>query len=551
MIVAVVTAVAITQREARREKAAKEAEAAAAAKKDILVVGAGIHGLLVALFCRAQGFTVTIVDQKGVQHFKGDDRASGGLVWLAPNALTVLERMHEKLPGYLQEAACAAETLHYRRYKSGKSLSRTALGGGGTSTHCLALTATDFLDLLLDFTTAKLVLNTEIVEYKDAPEDLDGPLPHGRPYALAADGQKFYADCIVACDGNGSLARKHVLASAGEEGWPDIDTKWTVTTGSVLAAELGEHEKARKLVDKDRVDVWVGEGAYVSTVTVGGGEEVVFDAYDLDMQNEGELLLEELVEGWEGGLVHALSKAGETTSTRLKIRQKPSTLVSRKSRKVLMFGDNGFTFPPHSPHLEMSYHVEAAQTLAVCLRKAASVPLGLEIYTRMRNPRYARAMMMAQDRFNTITASAAEGELEAAELKWEIEPGRKEEAGPGEDGIVEGWWDYDAEKWADKNFEGVIDILTAELLGKQRAMAEAQAKAQAEVEAEAKKKAEGEQAVVEKGGQSREGDQSEDGDDDGEEDGDDNGEEDGEEKDSGSQTQGSERVEVVKLKHDG
>lgn len=109
MIVAVVTAVAITQREARREKAAKEAEAAAAAKKDILVVGAGIHGLLVALFCRAQGFTVTIVDQKGVQHFKGDDRASGGLVWLAPNALTVLERMHEKLPGYLQEAACAAE----------------------------------------------------------------------------------------------------------------------------------------------------------------------------------------------------------------------------------------------------------------------------------------------------------------------------------------------------------------------------------------------------------------------------------------------------------
>jgi len=109
MIVAVVTAIAITQREARREKAAREAEAAAAAKKDILIVGAGIHGLLVALFCRAQGFTVTIVDRKGLEHFKGDDRGSGGIVWLAPNALTVLERVHEKMPGYLKEAACGAE----------------------------------------------------------------------------------------------------------------------------------------------------------------------------------------------------------------------------------------------------------------------------------------------------------------------------------------------------------------------------------------------------------------------------------------------------------
>ena len=106
MIVAVVAAIAITQREAKREQAAKEAEAAAAAKKDILVVGAGITGLLAALFCRAQGFTVTVIDAKDPEEF--DDYA-GGIVWLPPSALRVLERVHEKMPVELRKAACKAE----------------------------------------------------------------------------------------------------------------------------------------------------------------------------------------------------------------------------------------------------------------------------------------------------------------------------------------------------------------------------------------------------------------------------------------------------------
>jgi NADPH-dependent 2,4-dienoyl-CoA reductase/sulfur reductase-like enzyme len=104
MITAVVTAIAITQREARREKAAKEAEAAAAAKKDILVVGAGITGLVVALFCRAQGFTVTIVDRKSAAEFL--QNGGGGLVWLGPTATRALRRVHEKFPEEMREAAC-------------------------------------------------------------------------------------------------------------------------------------------------------------------------------------------------------------------------------------------------------------------------------------------------------------------------------------------------------------------------------------------------------------------------------------------------------------
>lgn len=347
----------------------------------------------------------------------------------------------------------------------------------------------DLQYLLINICTASFRLGTRIVSYHDAPEDLDGPMPHGKPYALSSDGEKFYADCIISTE---DIARTHVLGSAGEEGLGEIDTKWTVTTSSVMAEDL----PGNKLLGEDRADVWVGEESYVMTLTSDG--ELVFTAFDLDANNEGELPLDELVEGWDPALVAAVTHASVSpTSKRAAIRQKPGSLVSRTSRKLLLFGDAGFTFPLHSEHLEYSYHVEAASTLAVCLRKAASVPLGLEVYTRLRNPRYAKAMMTAQDRFNTITGSAAEGELEASELQWEV--GAAAEGGEGEEEKKESWWDYDAEKFAEKNFDGVIDVLTAELLGKQKAMMEAQARAQAEAEAAAKAKMEQEAKSQEDG----------------------------------------------------
>lgn len=347
---------------------------------------------------------------------------------------------------------------------------------------CLAFTTADLHELLLGFTTSIFKLDTKIIEYHDAPEDLDGPLPHGRPYALAENGEKFYADMIVAADGKESLARTHVLASAGEDDPAEIDTKWNVTIGSLLAGELQKgHDKAgvEELFKSDSVDVWVGDEAYVSSITVGGKagqeQEFLFTKYDLNADNkDGDLQApgQPLVEGWDPRLAAAVRSAELLSEgIRINIRQKPSTLVSRKSRKLLLFGESGFTFPPHSPHLDLSYHVEAAATLAVCMRKAASVPLGLEIYTRLRAPRFKETMELAMERFNTITKSATGGELEANEVLWEIEVGE------------DGWWEHDAEKWAEKNFEGIIDELTAELLGRHKAMLEAQEKAAAEEKA--------------------------------------------------------------------
>ncbi|KAI5813492.1 hypothetical protein BZA77DRAFT_116623 [Pyronema omphalodes] len=458
MITAVVAAIAITQREARREKAAKEAEEAEARKKSILVIGAGIAGLFAALLCQAQGFPVTVVDKKTQGELLGQEE---GIVWLAANALRVLEKVNESLIPELRKNAAQTETLHYRRYKSGKSIAKTPLGSD-----LLAFQKPDLEYVLLSFLTATVKFSTKILSYHDAPEDLDGPLPHGKPYALTASEEKLYADCIISTE---ELARTHVLASAGEE-LAEIDTRWSTITGSITIDSLPENP----LLASDRTDVWVGDEAYVSTLT--SDEEMVFNVYDLDALNEGQLPLEEIVEGWDPSLVKAVTHESITTVTkRLTIQQKPTSIASRKSRKILLFGDAAFTFPPHSPHLECSYHAEAAATLAVCLRKAASVPLGLEVYSRMRNPRYAKAMMIAQERFNTISRSSGEAELEASEIVWEIEKKDDEE----------GYWDYDADKFAEKNFDGVIDLLTQELLGKQKAMMEAAAKAQEEAERKA------------------------------------------------------------------
>lgn len=106
MITAVVAAIAITQREARREKAAKEAEEAEARKKSILVIGAGIAGLFAALLCRAQGFPVTVVDKKTQDELLEPE---DGIVWLAVNALRVLEKVDEKLIPELRKNAAQTE----------------------------------------------------------------------------------------------------------------------------------------------------------------------------------------------------------------------------------------------------------------------------------------------------------------------------------------------------------------------------------------------------------------------------------------------------------
>ncbi|KAA8912032.1 hypothetical protein FN846DRAFT_916835 [Sphaerosporella brunnea] len=483
MITAVVTAIAITQREARRQQAEKEAEAAAAAKKSVLVVGGGISGLLVGLFCRQQGFAVTVADRKGAGEFLEGDWGEG-VVWVPRSAGRVLRGVHERMGAEMRERACGVDTLRYRKHRSGREVCASKLRD------TLLFAASDFHALLRDFTTAELKLETEIVAYRDGAEDLDGPLPQGRPYALTNKGEKIYADCIVVCDGDEGQGRAHVLASQGITELPEIDTQWNQSTGSILAEGLLGNDKAAALLQGgDAADMWVGPDAYVFTLVVGDGEEVIFLSHDLDAENEGELELSDLLAGWNPALSSPLTTPSPDTlitSKRLTIRQKPPSLVSRKSRKLLLFGKNCFTFPPHSPHLEWCYHVEAAATLAVCLRKAASVPLGLEVYSRLTALRWKEAMEMAQERFNTVTAAAAEAELEAADLLWEVEPG---------DGEKGAWWEYDAEAVAEKNFDAVIELLTQELLGKQRAMAEEQARA---VEEE-RKRMEGEQKKAEEG----------------------------------------------------
>ena len=131
MITAVVTAVAITQREARREKEAKLAEEAAAAKKDILIVGASIHGLIVGLLCRLQGFTVTIVEQEVED--SADLSDDDGICVLGPTALRVLRKI-EGLAEELAEGAVDTKvcgfSICWRGRRGGGLMRRNRRYGG-------------------------------------------------------------------------------------------------------------------------------------------------------------------------------------------------------------------------------------------------------------------------------------------------------------------------------------------------------------------------------------------------------------------------------------
>lgn len=317
----------------------------------------------------------------------------------------------------------------------------------------------DLHGLLSEFTQAKLHTNTKIVAFKDAPEDLDGPLPHGRPYALSQNGERFYADIIIAC-GRDGLGRKHVCESADTEVPAAKESGWNTYSGFVdKEAYPGVLEGA---------NTWVGEDSFCTGYTTE--DEWIFELHHLTGAAED---VGKHLKSWAPEVREAIAKA-ETASTHTRthtILPPPATMASRKSRKILLLGDEAMRFPPHTPQLPFAMNVEDAVTLAVCLRKAASVPLALEIFSRLRASRIEDAFEMSEKRLKTMTDSAQAEELEAEEVRWDVESD---------------WWAFKAEKVADEKFEVVIEMLTQELLGKQKAMLEAEAK-RVEEEEEAKR----------------------------------------------------------------
>jgi hypothetical protein len=452
MITSIVTAIAITQREARREKQAREAEIADAANKSILVVGAGVSGLVTAVLCASNGFTVTLVDQRSEEGVVEGERE--GVAMLGEAAVGVLKEVEE----LELKRGCETDAMVWKRAKSGKRLEISSIG--------MVFLESDLKELLLGAFTGEKRFGTRVEGYHDAHEDLDGPLPHGRPYVLTHRGERLYADCIIAADGQNGIGRRHVFASQQAEDTV-VPTGWWKST--FMPGEPDEDEG----VSLDKMEVHVADGSYLIAATVDGESVgIMYHGSSKPPVAEYHARMGKL-------LVQAETKE-------LSISQKPAFLVSRASRKLVLCGSAAFTVPPHSPPVKTNFDIAASAALAVCLRKAASVPLGLEVWSRLANPRYVEVMMAAQERFNKVSGGAAEGELEVAEVKWE-------------------GWEWEGGKEAEKGFDDVVEALTTELLGKQMAMKEAALKqAQEEEEERQRREAEGEPSKTEGGDDSPE-----------------------------------------------
>jgi salicylate hydroxylase len=218
---------------------------------DVLVVGAGIAGLVVAGAWAHRGGRATVVD--GTTYA---DRAGGGLQ-LAPPTVAVLRGLGVDL-GH----AVTIDT-QVTRDRDGRLLGSTPLHGCADRYGAPYLTVrrADLHAALLDRVgdLADVRLGTAVATVDVSP---DGPDADDRAVVVLRDGRRLTAPVVVGADGIHSVVR----AALGRDD-PVFSGLWA-HRALVPLRGLPDH------LHDPVVRLWVGPGAHVVTYPVAGGDEL-------------------------------------------------------------------------------------------------------------------------------------------------------------------------------------------------------------------------------------------------------------------------------------
>ncbi len=357
----------------------------AAAKLSVVVVGAGIGGLLAAIGLRFDGHDVVVLDQATAF---GE---VGAGMRIPPNSFKLLHRWGIDLT-YMKKTYSNGN--RFLRYADGRVLANMPHGipewdFGGSY---LMVHRADYHAVLLAKATALGVdvrPNHRVDDY-----DWDAPA------ALLADGRRVAGDFLVVADGVQSKAREafqgHPLPPTDTG---DFSYRLLVPGETILADPL-----LRDLVSQPWVSSWCGPGAHVIGYPVRGGEiyNVVFciaaaTVHDQELaSNETKLVINdnrELVARFAAWEPRVRKLAELTGQGFLKWRLYDLDMVdhwAHRAGKAVLLGDAAHPMLPYMAS-GAAMACEDAAVLRTVLQTTTTDPASLraaaDAYERIRKPR--------------------------------------------------------------------------------------------------------------------------------------------------------------------
>jgi salicylate hydroxylase len=338
----------------------------------VVVVGAGIGGLTLAIALRRRGVPVTVYEQAP------ELREIGAGVALSANATRQLHRLG--LGDALGAVSVQPSALVFRRWSDGEVIAAHEMGGRYRAAFGAPYYGVHRAALQRVFAGA---LEPGVVEHgaRCVGVSADGDAAR----VELADGRSVAADVVVGADGVHSAVRRHV---AGDRA--------AVFSGTVGYRGLVPIERLPSLPDATPLQFWAGPRAHLLHYSIEGGSIVNFLAvvrqaeWTSETWNEPCDVADTLAafEGWHDAVTEMVGAVPEGSRWAL---HDHAPLERWSAGRVVLIGDAAHAMLPHQGQ-GANQTVEDAIALADLLEgtDAAGIADALARYEALRRPRTRR-----------------------------------------------------------------------------------------------------------------------------------------------------------------
>jgi salicylate hydroxylase len=342
----------------------------------VVIVGAGVGGLTLALLLRQRGIAAEVLEQSGGL------REVGAAVSLAANATRVLQ--HLGLGEPLTLVSTEPTELIHRDGRDGRRIAvtpgprwyRDTFGAPFFGLHRAALQRM----LVGAFGPEHLHLDCRVESLEEAGEGMR---------VRCSSGATFDAGLVVGADGVHSLVRDWV--TGGDE---------PVYSGTSGFRGLVPVERLPQLPDPGALQFWMGPGAHLLHYPIDGGRLINFLAViDTPRQWTAPTWMEaaepgahlQAFTGWHPAVTEMISAVPQSPRWGLFARR-PLARWSRGS--AVLLGDAAHAMLPHHGQ-GANQTIEDAAVLAAELDGASDLPAALRRYARRRQARTRKVQLMS------------------------------------------------------------------------------------------------------------------------------------------------------------